>query len=56
MLDTILSVVAVLLVLVSSYAVVMCVWVAVQTSKAEKEFWETRKERRKEVSYAGQNH
>lgn len=41
MLDTILSVVAVLLLLFSAYAVVMCLWVAKQAGEAEEEFWKT---------------
>lgn len=42
MLDTILSVLGVFLLLFSAYAVVMCLWVAGQASKAEEEFWKTR--------------
>ena len=40
MLDTILSVVGALLAAFAVYALVMCVWLARQISKAEKEFWE----------------
>ena len=41
MLDRILSVLGVFLLLFSAYAVVMCLWVAGQASKAEEEFWRT---------------
>ena len=40
MLDTILSVLAVLLLFFSVYAVVMCLLIAREGHKAEKEFWE----------------
>ena len=40
MLNTVLSILGVLLLLFSVYALVMCVWVAGQATKAEKAFWE----------------
>ena len=44
MLNTILSVVGALLAGFAVYALVMCVWLAGQVSKAEKEFWEQHSE------------
>ena len=49
MLDTILSVLAVLLLFFSVYAVVMCLLITREGHKAEKEFWEQHTERRKRV-------
>ena len=52
-LDFILSIVGGLLSVFAVYAIVMCVWLARQISKAEKEFWEQHteltEERRKRV-------
>lgn len=53
MIDTILSVVAVLLLLFLAYAVVMCLWVAKQAGEAEKAFWEAHDERVKAKERAG---
>ena len=53
MIDTILSVVGVLLLLFSAYAVVMCVWVARQASKVEEEFWNIRQNNERVTAQAG---
>ncbi len=45
MLDTILSVITVVLLAFSMYAVVMCIWIAKQVNKAEKAFWNRRAKR-----------
>ena len=43
-LDFILSIVGGLLSVFAVYALIMCVWLAGQISKAEKEFWEQHRE------------